>query len=129
MTSTSPAKIYRRAGSFLSRLQSASFRGALLDLLGGRVRFSAKAVAIAAASVFLLSFAIRSLGAADLYQIAYTKAMPGGGMSGDYSRAAVSALNGEGLLYPDNWDVEDTSLLMRPPGYPAFLAVIYSDKR
>lgn len=126
MASPRPAKTYLRGGALLSRLRSASFRGELLNLLGGRANPSARAIIIAAASVFLLSVAIRSLAAADIYPVMYTKAQPGGGMSGEYSRAAVLALEGQGLLYPDNWDIEDTSLISRPPGYQAFLAAIYA---
>jgi hypothetical protein len=126
MSSAKSAKTYRRAGTWLSTLRSASFRGEMLDLLGGRVSFSAKAIAIAAASIFILSFSIRSLAAADLYPVMYSRAQPGGGMSAEYSSDAVSMLSGEGVLFRENPNLEDTRMLSRPPGYPAFLAAIFS---
>jgi hypothetical protein len=98
----------------------------MLDLLGGRVDFSAKTVAIAAASIFIISFSIRSLAAADLSPVMYSRAQPGGGMSAEYAGNAVSILAGEGVLFRENPNLEDTRMLSHPPGYPAFLAAIYS---
>ena len=76
--------------------------------------------------VFGLSFAIRCLYAVDLAPVMYTRDQPGTRMAMRYDAAALRMLAGDGLLYPREIDPARTGLLARPPGYPAFLRVVYA---
>jgi hypothetical protein len=80
---------------------------------------------IAAAVVFLLSFAFRALHAVDLAPSMGKRGQPGLYMSRMYDdRALEMMLAGDGWLYPANPDPARTGLLARPPGYPILLVAI-----
>jgi Dolichyl-phosphate-mannose-protein mannosyltransferase len=76
--------------------------------------------------VFALSLAIRCLYAVDLAPVMYTRDQPGTRMAMRYDDAALRMLAGDGLLYPVEIDPARTGLLARPPGYSAFLRVVYA---
>jgi Dolichyl-phosphate-mannose-protein mannosyltransferase len=76
--------------------------------------------------VFALSLAIRCLYAVDLAPVMYTRDQPGTRMATRYDTAALRMLAGDGLLYPSEIDPAKTGLLARPPGYPAFLRIVYA---
>jgi hypothetical protein len=78
-----------------------------------------------AASIFLLSFVMKSLHAVDLAPLMHTVEQPAGGMTEEYNQRAFSILEGHGILIPDNVTAEQTGLLARPPGYPVYLSAIY----
>lgn len=76
--------------------------------------------------VFSLSLAIRCLYAVDLAPVMYTRDQPGTRMAIRYDAAALRMLGGDGLLFPKEIDPARTGLLARPPGYPAFLRIVYA---
>jgi hypothetical protein len=78
------------------------------------------------AAVFLAGFAVRSLHAVDQAPTLYSHLQEGTRMAGRYDDAALSILRGEGVLFPARPDPADTGRLARPPGYAAFLAVVYA---
>lgn len=78
-----------------------------------------------AAVIFITSFSVKSLHATDLAPITHTEHQLYSGMAGQYLNQSVSMLKGRGILFPDDQDPADTSLLARPPGYPMFLGAVY----
>ncbi|HXY40114.1 MAG TPA: glycosyltransferase family 39 protein, partial [Vicinamibacteria bacterium] len=75
--------------------------------------------------VAALSLLARLLYLADVVPDLHTPAQPGVRMAARYSEAAVALLEGDGILYPRRWpDPSDTGLVSRPPGYPAFVAMV-----
>ena len=97
----------------------------LLSALGCGQQFSLRAKVLFALVIFITSFSIKSLHATDLAPITHTEHQLYTGMAGQYLAQSVSMLKGHGILFPDNQDPEDTSLLARPPGYPMFLGAVY----
>ena len=81
---------------------------------------------MAALGLFLLAFSVRSLHSVDLAPVMESRNQPGVRMATRYDAAADAILRGEGTLFPKNKDPHDTALLARPPGYPLFLAAVYS---
>ncbi len=99
-------------------------RRALARALGRR-RVPGLSLLLAAAGLTLLACSVRLLYVADLAPTLHTAAQPGVRMAVRYGTAAVALLEGDGILYPRVWPrPDDTGLLSRPPGYPAFLAAI-----
>ena len=93
----------------------------------GRRRAPLRWLALAACALTLLALAVRLLYLADLAPTLYTAGQPGVRMATRYNAAAAAVLAGDGVLYPRIWPRrEDTSLVSRPPGYPALLAAIYA---
>jgi dolichyl-phosphate-mannose-protein mannosyltransferase len=78
-----------------------------------------------ALAIFIASFCVKSLHATDLAPITNTGRQLYAGMAGQYLAQSVSMLKGDGILFPENQDPQDTSLLARPPGYPIFLGAVY----
>jgi len=87
---------------------------------------SRRAKLIIALLIFLVSFITKSLQATDLAPAIYTANQPFNVISYGSDQRAIAILNGEGLLGPYNIDPLQTAALARPPGYPIFLAAIYS---
>ncbi len=100
-------------------------RAALAEVLsiGWRPRALPRVGALAA--IFLIALAVRGLYAVDLAPLMYSRQQPGTRMAWRYDETAVSILAGEGVLWPKDPDPARTGLLARPPGYSAFLAIIY----
>ncbi len=93
----------------------------------GRRRAPLRDLALASLVLTVVAVAVRLLYLADLAPTLYTAGQPGVRMATRYDQAAAALLDGDGLLYPRAWPPrEDTSLLSRPPGYPALLAVVYA---
>src|SRR5262245_57789747 len=92
-----------------------------MEHAGGRLRRAAWL-----AAVFLLAFVVRSLYAVDQAPGMYTAEQEGTRMAQRYDDAALSILNGEGILWPRVRDREKTGLLARPPGYALYLAAVYA---
>jgi hypothetical protein len=88
-----------------------------------RRRLPAKGAA--AAVLFLLALAVRSLYALDMAPHLQWQDQGGRRMTHRYDEAAAAILHGDGILFPASHDPADTSLLARPPGYPVFLAGVY----
>src|SRR5262245_4611682 len=103
-----------------------TFRRWLCRTLATREQLSLKAKWILAFSIFLSSFAVKSLQAIDLEPTMYTAHQPGGVMSSALDERAASIAAGQGILMPAIADPSDTSLLAHAPGYPIFLNIIYS---
>jgi hypothetical protein len=101
------------------------FRRTLLIALGARHRPKPRAKIILAASIFFLSFAIKSLVAVDLSPVMHTTEQPAGGMTLEYEREALFVIN-NGIIFPRGWDPADTSLLVHAPGYAIFLGAVYA---
>jgi hypothetical protein len=101
-------------------------RHQLWVFLGGRQRLSQKVKWIFAALIFILSFSMKSLVAVDLSPSIYTEAQPAGGMAYEYHRDAVLIIENRAILFSPKYTAADTWLLIHPPGYPAYLAAIYS---
>lgn len=73
-----------------------------------------------------LALVVRLACVADVAPTLYRAQQPGVRMALRYTEAAESILAGDGLLYPRvPPDPSETSLLARPPGYPAFVAVVH----
>jgi hypothetical protein len=90
-------------------------------------RVPSRRVRIAALlGLFLLALAVRSLYAADLEAVMYSRVQPGTRMAWRYDEAAAGILRGEGVLWPRHPDPARTGLLARPPGYALYLALVYA---
>ncbi len=101
-------------------------RRTLARAFGGRDT-PLRLLALAAALLTLVALAVRLLYLADLAPSLNTSEQPGVRMATRYDAAAAALLHGDGILYPRVRPArEDTSLLSRPPGYPALLSVIYA---
>jgi hypothetical protein len=81
---------------------------------------------IVAVSLFVVSFATKSLQAVDLESVMYTTEQPFGGLTALYDERAVSILNGDGLLGPYDIKPSVTIGLAQAPGYSIYLSGIYS---
>lgn len=91
----------------------------------GRPR-SRLSLAFAAVLIAGLAFVVRSLYAVDGAPLLRTPEQPGTRMAARYDQTALGILAGEGILFPRNPPAPgDTSILARPPGYPAWLALVY----
>jgi hypothetical protein len=77
-------------------------------------------------AVFLAGFAVRSLYAVDQAPTMYSHLQEGTRMAGRYDDSALAILRGDGILFPARPDPADTGRLARPPGYAAFLALVYT---
>src|SRR5258708_623105 len=77
-------------------------------------------------ATFLLALAVRSLYAADLSAVMYSRVQPGTRMAWRYDEAAAGILSGDGILWPRDRDPSHTGILARPPGYPLYLALVYA---
>jgi hypothetical protein len=79
-----------------------------------------------ALGVSILALSVRVACIADVSPTLYRAAQPGVRMALRYTEAAERILAGDGLLYPRAWpDPSDTAILARPPGYPAFVALVH----
>jgi hypothetical protein len=107
-------------------LMSTRYARCVLRSLAAYPRWSWRSEALAALGLFLLAFAVRSLHAVDLAPVMESRNQPGVRMATRYDGAADAILRGEGVLFPDHKDPRDTGLLARPPGYPLFLATVYT---
>lgn len=76
--------------------------------------------------VFILALLVRGLYLADGVAVLYTTEQDGTRMARRYDETALSILAGDGILFPRVWDASRTGLASRPPGYPLFLAAVYS---
>ncbi|HEY6333746.1 MAG TPA: glycosyltransferase family 39 protein [Blastocatellia bacterium] len=113
-----------------SRINWFHIKKALITAIGAQARLGTKAKLAISILLFAVSFSIRSIHAVDLQPLMYTKDEPGRGMSGQYDQEASWIFSGRGILVPDDWGPSDTSLLVHAPGYPMFLAAIYTlDRR
>src|SRR6266700_828430 len=97
----------------------------LCRALGVRRPIKRRTKVIVAVALFAASFSIKSLYAVDLEPVMYTSIEPGRGMAADYDRRAASMADGHGILFPDDQDPTDASLIIHPPGYYMFLAAVY----
>src|SRR6185503_5783236 len=97
----------------------------LANALGCRREFSPRTKVLFALVIFITSFSVKSLHATDIAPVLHTEHQLYTGMAGQYLGSSVSMLKGNGILYPDDQDPADTSLLARPPGYPLFLCAVY----
>ena len=104
-----------------------TWRDAAAAALGIGRAPSVRARLVAGVTIFVLALAVRSLYAVDLAAVMYTRVQPGTRMAWRYDEAAVGILAGEGVLWPREPDPARTGLLARPPGYPAFLALVYRE--
>lgn len=93
--------------------------------LGIGSQWRRRTIAGAALVLFVASFAIRCLHQVDLSFASYENEVPFAGMSIRYDHRAVEITEGHGIIFPDNQDPSDTSLLARPPGFPIVLAAVY----
>ena len=84
-----------------------------------------KAKLIVAASLFLLSYATKSLQAVDLAPVMYTAEQPFGGLTLTYDQRAAAILEGEGVLGPYDIDPTRTVWLAQAPGYSIYLSAVY----
>jgi hypothetical protein len=87
---------------------------------------NARTKLIVAVSLFVVSFATKSLQAVDLESVMYTTEQPFGGLTALYDERAVSILNGDGLLGPYDIKPSVTIGLAQAPGYSIYLSGIYS---
>ncbi len=78
------------------------------------------------AALFVLALLVRGLFLADDAAVLLTPEQDGTRMARRYDESALSILRGEGVLFPANPDPTRTGLASRPPGYPLFLASVYS---
>jgi hypothetical protein len=101
-------------------------RHQLWVLLGGRQHLSKKAKWLFAALIFILSFSMKSLVAVDLSPSIYTDVQPAGGMAYEFHRDAISIIESRQILFSTRYNSTDTWFLIHPPGYPIYLAAIYS---
>lgn len=97
----------------------------LTEALASRENWSRKSLIIVAALIFLVSFVVRSLHAADLEPLMYTRQQPFSGLTMTYDARAVSILAGEGLLGPYDINPRRTIWLAQAPGYAIFLSGVY----
>ena len=95
------------------------------ELSAGR-QMPLKAKVLIAIAVFSISYATKSLHAADLAPALYTTDEPLGSVADAYDSRASSILLGEGLLGPRYDDPRKTAPLARAPGYPIYLSALYS---
>jgi len=99
-------------------------RRAVLRAAGSR-SLPLRRLAGPAVLVAVLALLVRLLYLADAAPGLHTPAQPGVRMAARYSDAAAALLEGDGILYPRTWpDRSDTALVSRPPGYPAFVALV-----
>lgn len=94
--------------------------------MGHRVRLSRKTRMIWGLIIFFVAFSVRALVAVDFGPVTQTSAQPGGAMSMAFHYEAVRIVRGHGVLLREDWDPDDTSLLIHAPGYAIYLAAIYS---
>ena len=77
--------------------------------------------------VAVLALLVRLLYLGDVAPGLHTPTQPGVRMAARYSDAAAALLDGDGLLYPRVWpEPSDTAIVSRPPGYPAFVALVHA---
>ena len=98
----------------------------LFVAMGHRVRLSRKTRMIWGLIIFFVAFSVRALVAVDFGPVTQTSAQPGGAMSMAFHYEAVRIVRGHGVLLREDWDPDDTSLLIHAPGYAIYLAAIYS---
>jgi hypothetical protein len=92
----------------------------------GRTRAPLRRLWLPALAVSTLALVVRLACVADVAPTLYRAAQPGVRMALRYTESAKSILAGDGLLYPRvTPDPADTALLARPPGYPAFVALVF----
>src|SRR5512139_1267207 len=92
----------------------------------GRTRVPLRRLWLPALVVSALALVVRLAYVADVAPTLYRAAQPGVRMALRYSETAQRMLAGDGILYPRvRPDPSDTSLLARPPGYPAFVALVH----
>jgi hypothetical protein len=84
-----------------------------------------RTVSLIGVAIFAISFAVKSLHAADLSPAVHTSEQLAGAMTGEYDARAVSITSGHGLLYSDDQDSSDTCQLSHAPGYSIFLSGNY----
>jgi hypothetical protein len=116
----------QRTRELLKSMDGNQLRRQLLIGLGSRHRLSIKATLLFSFLIFSLSFSMKALVAVDLSPTFYTEAQPAGGMAYEYHRDAISIVESRQLLFPAKYDSTETGLLIHPPGYPIYLAAIYS---
>src|SRR5258708_7018744 len=111
---------------FLDRLESIwwSYRRSVSAALDNEKSIGAKPKLIGCLLIFLVSFSMRTLSAADMASSMYGPDQPCAGML-EYDYRAVLIAEGHGVLFPDSPKHSDTALISYPPGYSIFLAVIY----
>ncbi|HEU4387247.1 MAG TPA: glycosyltransferase family 39 protein [Blastocatellia bacterium] len=98
----------------------------LMRLIGDRKPMTLGRGVLLAVTVFVVSFAVRSLHAVDLSPFTHTSAQPYVGLTDDYDRRAVSIVEGNGILVPAIKNPADTGLLSHAPGYSIYLSAIYA---
>ena len=103
-----------------------AFQRWLCRTLATREQIRLRTKLIIGASIFLLSFCVKSLHAVDLEPLMYTTEQIGGGMTAEFDSRAVAILNGEGLLLATIHDRSETVVLSHAPGYSIFLSGIYA---
>lgn len=75
--------------------------------------------------IFLVSFAVKSLQAADVALWLGRPDQRVTSQQATFHSRAISIVKGDGLLVPKKTDPSDTGLLGYAPGYPIFLASVY----
>ena len=103
-----------------------SYRRWFVSELAAGIQMPLKTKIFIAISIFLISYATKSLHAVDLAPVMYTTQEPLGSVADAYDTVASSILQGEGLLGPRYDDPRRTAPLARAPGYPIYLSAIYS---
>ncbi len=83
-------------------------------------------VAVACGALFLIALLVRGLYLADGLALLHTPEQDGSRMARRYDDTAMAILRGDGILFPKVWDPARTGLASRPPGYPLFLALVYT---
>jgi hypothetical protein len=107
------------------RLDFTTQRRWITDLLGIGRELSGRSRIIVAASLFVVSFAVKSLHAVDLAPYTHTRSLPFAGLTDRYDRRARQINDGKGILVPVGQNPRDTGLLSHAPGYSVFLGTIY----
>lgn len=117
--SSSPQRSRMRAS--IVALRARAFR-----MLGSGQPMSRRAQIACAAFIFSLSFVTKSLHAVDIAPLMYTSQQPMNGLTRAYDERAISIIEGQGLLIPDNQRPHNTGLLGFAPGYAIYLSAVYA---
>src|SRR6185503_7860639 len=102
------------------------YRRWIIVALGRGQSLRARTKLIVALAIFIVSFAIKSLQATDIALLLGRPDQRVTSQQATFHTRAISIVKGGGLLIPKRSDPTDTGLLGYAPGYPIFLAAVYS---
>ena len=115
----------RSASRVRLKTKTFAFRRCFVTSLATREKMRLRTKLIIAVSIFVVSYATKSLQAVDLVPVMYTVEQPFGGLTETYDLRAVSILEGGGVLGPYEIDPSRTVWLAQAPGYSIYLSGVY----